>query len=311
MWLSSITLLPWLPGAFLHRRFPPQSPPSHPQHPSLHSQQQCSPWDCSTIPKLQFPAAVPSRGPSSLSRVCMAVARTVWFSIHLGCHLSAVSLSALNVSPLTHCPNVGIRSLLQFPHLLRAGPVLWTLLFSPLVPSSYWVARGSLYSFPLVRYSCPLSDGVLDAILCLKVYSWCMRGERYTPHPPTPLPSYSSLRWVSCRQYIYIHIFLDLVSVSFQSICILLRGLSPFIVILIYTCSYCHFVNCFGFLWVPPLPPPAMLSFLVIWWLSSVLWLNSLFFFACISSIDFWFVIFLYSFCVCVCVCDCFKLIIS
>ena len=33
--------------------------------------------------------------------VHMAAARTVWFSFHLGCHRSAVSLSALNVSPLT------------------------------------------------------------------------------------------------------------------------------------------------------------------------------------------------------------------
>ena len=31
----------------------------------------------------------------------MAVARVVWFSFHLRCHRSAVSLSALNVSPLT------------------------------------------------------------------------------------------------------------------------------------------------------------------------------------------------------------------
>ena len=31
----------------------------------------------------------------------MSVARTVWFSFHLGYHRSAVSLSALNVSPLT------------------------------------------------------------------------------------------------------------------------------------------------------------------------------------------------------------------
>ena len=45
--------------------------------------------------------AVPSRGPSSVSRVCMAAARTVWFSFHLSCHRSAVSLSALNVSPPT------------------------------------------------------------------------------------------------------------------------------------------------------------------------------------------------------------------
>ena len=37
-----------------------------------------------------------------------------------------------------NCPDVGIRLLLQFPHLPRAGPVLLTLLFFPLVPSSYW-----------------------------------------------------------------------------------------------------------------------------------------------------------------------------
>ena len=99
-WLNSSALLPWLPG-FLYRHFPPRSPPSHPLNPSLHSQQQPSPWDCSIIPKLQLPAAAPSRGPAFLSRVYMAVARTVWFSFHLGCHQSAVSLSALNVSPLT------------------------------------------------------------------------------------------------------------------------------------------------------------------------------------------------------------------
>ena len=63
--------------AFFHRHFPPQSPPSHPLDPSLHSPQQPSPWDCSTIPKLQFPATAPSRGSASLSGVCMAGARTV------------------------------------------------------------------------------------------------------------------------------------------------------------------------------------------------------------------------------------------
>ena len=63
--------------AFLHRHFPSQSPSSPPLNPSLHSQQQPSPWDCSTIPKLQLPAAVHSRGPSSLPGVCMAAARTV------------------------------------------------------------------------------------------------------------------------------------------------------------------------------------------------------------------------------------------
>ena len=36
--------------AFLHRHFPPQSPPSPPLRSFLHIQQQPSPWDCSTIP---------------------------------------------------------------------------------------------------------------------------------------------------------------------------------------------------------------------------------------------------------------------
>ena len=47
--------------AFLHRHFPPESPPSHPLDSSLHNQQQPSPWDCSTVPKWQLPAAAPSR----------------------------------------------------------------------------------------------------------------------------------------------------------------------------------------------------------------------------------------------------------
>ena len=87
-----------------YRHLPPQSPPSHPHDPSLCSQQQPLPWDCSTVPKHQLPTIVPCRGPASLSRVCMVVARTVWFSFHLGFHRSAVSLSVLNVSPLTQLP---------------------------------------------------------------------------------------------------------------------------------------------------------------------------------------------------------------
>ena len=72
-----------------------------------------------------------------------------------------------------NCPNMGIGPLLQFPHRLRASAVLLTLLFFSLVSSSYRVLRGSIYSFPLVRYSCPLSAGVLHALPCLKVHSWC------------------------------------------------------------------------------------------------------------------------------------------
>ena len=55
------------------------------------------------------------------------------------------------------------------------------------------VLRGSIYSFLLARYSCLLSAGVLHALLCLKVYSWCIRGEGCTPRLPTPLPSCSPM----------------------------------------------------------------------------------------------------------------------
>ena len=67
-----LTVSPCFHGclAFPHSHFPPQSPPSHPLNLSQHSQQQLSPWDCCTIPKLQLPAAVPSG-------VRMAAARTV------------------------------------------------------------------------------------------------------------------------------------------------------------------------------------------------------------------------------------------
>ena len=84
---------------------------------------------------------------------------------------------------------MGTGPLLQCPHWLRADPALLTLLFSPLVPLSYQVLCGSLYSSPLFRFSCLLSAGVLHTLLHLQVYSWCTCGERCTPHPPTPLPS--------------------------------------------------------------------------------------------------------------------------
>ena len=88
-------------------------------------------------------------------------------------------------------PNVGIRPLLQFPHPPRASPVLVTLMFFSLVPSYYWVFHGSIYSLLLGRYSCLLSAGVLLALLCLTMYSWCISGEGCTPHLPTPPPSCS------------------------------------------------------------------------------------------------------------------------
>ena len=79
-----------------------------------------------------------------------------------------------------NCPDVGIGPLLQFSHPRRAGPVLLTLLPSPLVPSSYRVLRGFVYSFPLLRCSCLLSAGALHALLCLKVYPRCIHGEMHS-----------------------------------------------------------------------------------------------------------------------------------
>ena len=70
-----------------------------------------------------------------------------------------------------NCPTVGIGPLLQFPHPPRAGPVLLTLLFSHLIPSSYQALHGFIYSFLLVRYFYPLSAGVPHTLLCLKMYS--------------------------------------------------------------------------------------------------------------------------------------------
>ena len=107
---------------------------------------------------------------------------------------------------------MGIGPLLQFSYPLTAGPVLLTLLFFPLVPSSYRVLCGSKYSLPLVRYSCLLSADVLHALLCLKVYSWCICGERCTPCPPTPPPSCSPL-W-----NIFFSFMLHLVSLAYREL---------------------------------------------------------------------------------------------
>ena len=57
-----------------------------------------------------------------------------------------VSLKCFS-SDSDNCPNVGIRPLLQFPHLRRAGPVLLTLLFSPwfLPPAEFCVGLDILF----------------------------------------------------------------------------------------------------------------------------------------------------------------------
>ena len=118
--------------AFLHWHFPPRSPPSHALNPSLHSQQQPLPWDCSIILKLQLPAAVPYRGPAFLSRVCMAVARSVRLFPYRLPQIRCFTLSLKCFSSDSdNCSDVGIGPLLQFPHPLRTGPVLHSCFPSP------------------------------------------------------------------------------------------------------------------------------------------------------------------------------------
>ena len=196
-WLSRIALPPWLPG------FPPQVFPTSllpdillirlsevnssprpgiaPQSPNFSSQL-----------LLLIEDLRPVRGMYGCSKDCLIL---ILFRLpQISCF--TLSLKCFS-SDSDNCPAVGIRPLLQFSHPLRAGPVLLTLLFFPPVPLFYRLLHGSIYSFPLVKYSCPLSAGVLNALLCLKVYSWCIHGERYTPCTPTPPPSCSSMHELS------------------------------------------------------------------------------------------------------------------
>ena len=71
------------------------------------------------------------------------------------------------------CPIVGI-----WPPRYRSNPA-HSLLF-PSLPLSYWVVHGSIYYIPVVRDSCLFSAGVLQDLLHLKMYSWCICGERYS-----------------------------------------------------------------------------------------------------------------------------------
>ena len=161
--------------AFLHRHSPPQSTPC------LASSQSVSPQSTAalTLGSLHNPQTpglshyafqgthIPVQGVYGCSKDCL---------ILIPFRLPQISCFTLSLkcfsSDSDNCPIVGIGPLLQLPLPPRAGSVLLTLLFPPpLVPSSYRVLHDSIYSFPLVRYSCLLSTGILHALLCLKVYS--------------------------------------------------------------------------------------------------------------------------------------------
>ena len=168
---SSVALLPWLHG------FPPQAFPttiSLLTSPRSVSPQSTAALALGLLHNTQTPAPshctfqgthIPVWGLYGCSKDCLIL---ILFRLpQISCFTLSLKWSS---SDSDNCSGVGIGPLLPFPHLPRAGPVLLTLLFF-LVPSSYQVLRGSIYSLLLVRDSCPLSAGVLHALLCLKVYS--------------------------------------------------------------------------------------------------------------------------------------------
>ena len=96
--------------------------------------------------------------------------------------ISCFTLSLKYFSSDPHnCPDVGIGPLLQVPQPQRASPVLVTVLFFPLVPSSYQVFCGSIYSFSAgqillsaLSWSSPctsVSEGVFPMYLWREMYS--------------------------------------------------------------------------------------------------------------------------------------------
>ena len=94
-------------------------------------------------------------------------------------------------------------------------------------------------------------------------------------------------KWVSCRQHIYGSCF----CIHSASLCLLVGAFNPFTfkVIIHMLCSYYHFLNCFGFVFVCLflllcfLPREVSLAFAVklVWWC----WI--LLAFACLKAFDF------------------------
>ena len=171
-WLSRIALLPWLPG------FPPQAFPTTTS--SLTCPQSISPQLTAALalgllhnPQTPAPSrctfqgtCVPVQGTYGCGKDCLIL---IPFRLpQISCFI--LSLKCFS-SDSDSCPDVGIGPPVSFPPPDEGSFSPTNTPVFPLVPSSSRVLRGSMYSLPLVRHSCPLSAGVLHALLCLKVYS--------------------------------------------------------------------------------------------------------------------------------------------
>ena len=105
-----------------------------------------------------------------------------------------------------NCPDVGIRLLLQFPHLPRAGPVLLTLLFFPvsfILPSFVW-----FYIF------------FSTSQVLLPVFSWC---SAFTSVSEGVFLMYQWKEMYSMSTYssailFYLHLFFSQISLGLSAI---------------------------------------------------------------------------------------------
>ena len=165
MWLSSIALLPWLPG-ISHKYLLPHIPsiclsainssPHSGIAPQSHKLQFS--WSSETAAPSYCVfqgTSVPDWGMYGYGKDCLIL---ILFRLpQISCF--TLSLKCFS-SDSDNCPDVGLVPMFKFPYPLRAGPVLLTLLFFPLVPLSYRVLRDSIYSFPTGQ-------------VLLSALSWC------------------------------------------------------------------------------------------------------------------------------------------
>ena len=115
--------------------------------------------------------------------VCLASMAAWLSSTGISHHELFLNIPSIQLSTVNSSPHPGIS-----PQSLNSSSQLLPFQETH-VPAH--VLHGSIYYFPLVKYSCLLSAVGLHSLLCLKVYSWHICGDRCTPHPPTPLPSCS------------------------------------------------------------------------------------------------------------------------
>ena len=190
VWLSSIALLPWLLG------FPPQAFPStissltspwslSPQSTAaltlglLHNPQTPAPSHCT----LQG-TCIPVQGMNGYGKDCLIL---IPFRLP---QISSFSLKCFSSNSVT--PMWGSDPCFSSPTRQGRSSPTNTPVFPPssfIPPSFTWFYM----LFSTGQVLCLLSADVLQALLCLKVYSWYICEERCTPHPPTPPPFCSLL----------------------------------------------------------------------------------------------------------------------